>query len=37
MILTLAYDLWGVNEQEMGREGEIKKAGYALEASPHHI
>jgi len=25
MILTVAYALWGVNEQEMGWEGEIKK------------
>jgi hypothetical protein len=27
MVLTLAYVLWGVNEQEMGSEGEIKKKG----------
>jgi hypothetical protein len=27
MILTVAYALWGVNEQEMGWEGEIKKKG----------
>jgi len=27
MILTVAYALWGVNEQEMGWEKELKKKG----------
>jgi len=27
MVLTVAYALWGVNEQEMGWEEELKKKG----------
>jgi hypothetical protein len=31
MILTVAYALWGVNEQEMGWEEENKKKGESPE------